>query len=167
LLKRHPAAFAEAGHSCPVVLGGRSARLTAAGGQRSTLRQAHAREITALREQLGADRLVWTDAILAALKRVFIPKPGGKEKRPLGIPTVEDRIVQTALQLVIGPIIGKRANLDKEQSSTGEPDAGDPHVRFGGRGEVQSLIPTPIRECKSSDLLVTTTFNKRGSGEEG
>jgi len=40
------------------------------------------------------------------VKRVFIPKAGGKgkEKRPLGIPTVEDRIVQTALQLVIGPI---------------------------------------------------------------
>jgi len=37
-------------------------------------------------------------------KRVFIPKAGGKEKRPLGIPTVEDRIVQTALKLVIGPI---------------------------------------------------------------
>jgi hypothetical protein len=27
---------------------------------------------------------------------------------------------------------------------TGEPDAGDPPVRFGGRGEVKSLIPTPI-----------------------
>lgn len=38
------------------------------------------------------------------VKRVYIPKPGSKEKRPLGIPTVEDRIVQTALQLVIGPI---------------------------------------------------------------
>jgi len=38
------------------------------------------------------------------VKRVFIPKAGGKQKRPLGIPTVEDRIVQTALQLVIGPI---------------------------------------------------------------
>ena len=27
---------------------------------------------------------------------------------------------------------------------TGEPDAGDPPVRFGGRGEVQTLVPTPI-----------------------
>lgn len=38
------------------------------------------------------------------VKRVLIPKPGSKEKRPLGIPSVEDRIVQTALHLVIGPI---------------------------------------------------------------
>jgi hypothetical protein len=28
---------------------------------------------------------------------------------------------------------------------TGEPDAGDPHVRFGGRGGAnQCAIPTPI-----------------------
>lgn len=38
------------------------------------------------------------------VRRVHIPKAGGKEKRPLGIPSVEDRIVQTALLLVIGPI---------------------------------------------------------------
>jgi RNA-directed DNA polymerase len=38
------------------------------------------------------------------VKRVWIPKPGTKEKRPLGIPTVRDRIVQTALRMVIEPI---------------------------------------------------------------
>ncbi|MFH1743881.1 MAG: group II intron reverse transcriptase/maturase [bacterium] len=40
----------------------------------------------------------------AAVKRVWIPKPGRKEKRPLGIPTVRDRIVQTALRSVLEPI---------------------------------------------------------------
>lgn len=38
------------------------------------------------------------------IRRVYIPKPGGRERRPLGIPTVRDRIVQTALRQVIEPI---------------------------------------------------------------
>jgi len=41
----------------------------------------------------------------AAVRRVWIPKPGGSEKRPLGIPTVRDRVVQTALVHVIEPIL--------------------------------------------------------------
>ncbi len=39
-----------------------------------------------------------------AVKRVWIDKPGGKQKRPLGIPTVGDRVVQAALRHVIEPI---------------------------------------------------------------
>jgi RNA-directed DNA polymerase len=42
-----------------------------------------------------------------AIKRVEIPKPGSKEIRPLGIPTVRDRVVQTALRHVIEPIYEK------------------------------------------------------------
>lgn len=38
------------------------------------------------------------------IRRVYIDKGGSKEKRPLGIPTIRDRVVQTALRLVIEPI---------------------------------------------------------------
>lgn len=43
-----------------------------------------------------------------AIRRAWIDKPGSKEKRPLGIPTVRDRVVQTALKLVLEPIYERR-----------------------------------------------------------
>jgi RNA-directed DNA polymerase len=39
-----------------------------------------------------------------AIRRVHIPKPGTSETRPLGIPTVRDRVVQAAMVNVIEPI---------------------------------------------------------------
>jgi RNA-directed DNA polymerase len=39
-----------------------------------------------------------------AIRRVYIPKPGSNEQRPLGIPTVRDRVVQAAVRHVVEPI---------------------------------------------------------------
>jgi group II intron reverse transcriptase/maturase len=48
-----------------------------------------------------------------AVKRVWIPKANSKKMRPLGIPTVTDRVVQTAVRLVLDPIF--EADLAPEQ----------------------------------------------------
>jgi len=39
-----------------------------------------------------------------SVKRVYIPKPGSDKKRPLGIPTVRDRVAQGALRHALEPI---------------------------------------------------------------
>lgn len=40
-----------------------------------------------------------------AIKRVWIPKPGKSEKRPLGIPTIRDRAMQSLVNLVLYPLV--------------------------------------------------------------
>jgi RNA-directed DNA polymerase len=59
----------------------------------------HGEALAALRQALGEGRYRPHPA-----RRVWIPKPGTTEQRPLGIPAVQDRVVQAALRNVLEPI---------------------------------------------------------------
>src|SRR5712691_8968267 len=75
----------------------------AAGINHRTLTDVERFGVSLLLDELAADLKEGRWRPLPA-RRVFIPKPGREELRPLSIPTVRDRVVQAAVRIVIEPI---------------------------------------------------------------
>ena len=103
------------------------------------------------------------------VKRVWIDKPGSAEKRPLGIPTVADRVVQAAMRMVIEPIFENRF---AEHSYGFRPGRNAHqavrHVESGWKQKKRYAVDCDLKaffDTVNHDKLLTQLRGKIGGGK--
>jgi len=88
------------------------------------------------------------------IKRVFIPKGSGSDLRPLGIPTIKDRIVQTLFVQVLEPIIDPHADY----YSFGYRKGRNAHQAIGMLSKLLAYNPKSSRKNSNKRYFVHSRF---------
>ena len=89
------------------------------------------------------------------IKRVWIPKPRKNEKRPLGIPTIQDRLLQSLINMVLLPLV----ELTSDENSYGFRPKRDCKMAIGALRA--DLITRNLENVRKGRLKLISKNNKQ------